>query len=96
VLFPEWHAWASPDEAAPSTLRIEARADCWVGINDQKGALIFNRVVRANDHVTLTVVKPFTIRLGHTNGVSLSYEGRPIDLTPYQSRRTATIRIKDE
>jgi cytoskeleton protein RodZ len=95
AFFPEESAFLEPHFVARNLLIIRATGDCWVGIYDQAGKMIFNKVVHPGEEVPLTIAKPFTVKLGRVDAVTLSYAGNPIDLSAYRKKQTASVQIKD-
>ena len=95
AFFPEESAFLEPYFVDPRLLTIHATGDCWVGVYDQAGKMIFNKIVHPGQEVSLTIAKPFTVKLGRVDAVTLSYAGNPIDLSGYRNKQTASVQIKD-
>lgn len=93
ILFPEGSDSQEPTIALRNQLLINAKAICWIGVYDQAGKVMLAKTLHAGETLQTTVVRPFTIKIGRPEAVSITYEGHSIDLSEYRSGRTASVVI---
>ncbi len=87
-------AAAAPEGAAtgPRTAALTFTAASWVRIDDANGKTLLNGLRHAGDQQRIEGALPLSVFLGYAPGVKLEFEGRVIDLAPYQ-RDNATARL---
>ena len=56
--------------------------DCWVEVRDRDGDLVHGDLGRDGDTVALRGNAPFSVRLGNATGVEVTFNGKPVALTP--------------
>jgi cytoskeleton protein RodZ len=87
------------DEAAApavhSSIRLDFDADAWVEITEVNGRTLFHRLGAAGTNVTLTGTPPFSFVIGNAAHVRMSYNGRPLDLTPYIDVKVARFDLEE-
>lgn len=66
--------------------------DCWIRIVDADGKEISSGLQRAGDNLALTGKAPLDVRLGYAEGVSILYNGQPVNFD--SAIRGATARFK--
>jgi len=93
ILFPEGSDSQEPPVALRNQLIINAKTTCWIGVYDQAGKLTLSKTLHAGETLQTTVNKPFTIKIGRPDAVSITYEGNAIDLSGYRPGRTASVVI---
>lgn len=54
--------------------------DCWVEVTDGNGELIYANLKRGKEKLELTGTGPFKVLLGYAHGVSLDYNGKPVQI----------------
>jgi cytoskeleton protein RodZ len=55
-------------------------ADSWVQIHQKDGGLIYQQNNPAGSEKTLEGLPPFAVVIGNAPGVTMTYDGQPIDL----------------
>lgn len=93
ILFPEGSDSQEPTLALRNQLLINAQTTCWIGVYDQAGKLMLSKTLHAGETLQTTAGKPFTIKIGRPDAVSITYEGNSIDLSGYRPGRTASVVI---
>jgi len=73
-------AEANPDE---EHLVFEFAADSWADVSDANGIRLIFRMARAGQRRSVSGKPPFKITLGNAKAVSLTRNGKVIDLAPY-------------
>lgn len=66
--------------------------DCWLRIVDADGKEISSGLKRAGEQLSVTGKAPLDVHLGYATGVSIIYNGEPVDFS--SAIRGATARIK--
>ncbi|NRA42530.1 MAG: DUF4115 domain-containing protein, partial [Pseudomonadales bacterium] len=77
-------------EPALSRLSFQFTEDCWVEVYDGNNERIFASLKKSDDLLELEGKPPFKVTLGYAPGVSLSYNGQPIEIGTTDSRRHLT------
>lgn len=75
----------------PDQLRFSFSADCWVEVSDGDGITIFAALKRAQDSLVLQGKGPFKVLLGYAHGVSLNYNGEPIEINVNNRNNSARL-----
>lgn len=81
-------AVANPAVAArPATgrgeVQLQFNATSWTRIEDATGKSLLSGVIQAGDRQTVAGEAPFAIFLGNAPGVSIQFNGQPVDMTQY-------------
>ncbi|HVK55737.1 MAG TPA: RodZ domain-containing protein [Burkholderiales bacterium] len=79
--------------SADASLRLTFQDDSWVEIRDGKGKNIFRELRRAGAEETVVGRPPFSLIIGNARSVQLSYNDKPVDLTPHIRIRVARLTI---
>lgn len=78
---------ATPAPARPASGRAEVQlqfnATSWTRIEDATGKSLLSGVIQAGDRQTLNGEAPFSIFLGNAPGVSIQFNGQPVDMGQY-------------
>ena len=85
------------DAAAPvaqGTIKLDFDADAWVEINEESGRVLLHKLNPAGSSVTVTGTPPFTFVIGNAAQVRMTYNGRPLDLTPYIDIKVARFNLE--
>lgn len=92
----ETEAAPEPAPAPAERLSLAFRANSWVQIEDAAGETLVSRLMVAGQSREITGEAPYTVFLGNAPGVTLEYEGRRIDLSPYtRSNDTARLTVPE-
>lgn len=72
---------SSSSTTAQDDLKIAVTAaDCWVEVRDAKGKRLIYDVLKKGSERSIPGNGPFTIVLGHANGVDVTWKGKPVTL----------------
>lgn len=94
---------AAPAPAAPSVrtvgsagpaIRMSFSRESWVEVRDGSDNVIFGQL---NPEGSIRVVRgqpPFSLVVGNASGVSLTYNGKPVDLAPHTRTDVARLRLE--
>lgn len=70
--------------SATSPLQIQFNASSWAEIKDATGRVLVSGLVEGGSSQGLDGRPPFTVFLGNAPAVRISYNGQPVDTTPYR------------
>ena len=76
-------ATPKPAAAMPATLGLNFSITSWARIDDASGKTVLNGLVRAGDKQEIKGSAPFTVFLGNAPGVTVEFNGKPVDLSKY-------------
>ena len=89
-----------PSQVAPvapagktHTLRFVPALDAWIQVVDGQGKH-YSKLVRSGSAETFAGEPPFKLVVGEAARVQLSYDGHPIDLTPYIGQKVARLTLE--
>ena len=87
--------------AAPATqaegsghIQINFKQDAWVQITDASKRRLTSRIYRAGETAQLTGEAPFSAIIGNAANVSMTYNGKPVTLTPRPGTTVAHLTIE--
>jgi cytoskeleton protein RodZ len=80
--------------AARGTIKLDFEGDAWVEINEEGGRVLLHKLNPAGSSVTLTGTPPFSLVIGNAAQVRMTYNGRPLDLTPYIDIKVARFNLE--
>jgi len=85
---------SEPPLPIPSdTLVLNFTADSWVEITDSTGRRVFYSMGKAGETSTLLGIAPFSVLLGYSPGVSIEYNGKPFDQSPFVRQDVARFKL---
>ncbi len=85
-----------PAPVAPSAqaeIQLEAKADCWVEITDATGQRVAFELLKGGTNSTVLGKAPFDVFLGYAPGVTLYYQGKAFDMSPYEHGNKAHFHL---
>jgi cytoskeleton protein RodZ len=87
------------ESAAPSasilTLRVSSEGSSWIEVHDATDARLYYAQARSGEAVNIDGVPPYRVVLGNVPGVTVEYNGVPIDLAPFSINGVARLRVDD-
>jgi cytoskeleton protein RodZ len=81
--FPERQVEEYVASTGPDTLVLTVTADSWIEIFDTNSQRVYFDLGRRGDRLTLYGTAPFEILLGFAQGVSIEFNGDPIEQAPF-------------
>jgi cytoskeleton protein RodZ len=81
--------------ATRGTIRLDFEGDAWMEINEESGRVLLHKLNPAGSSVTLTGTPPFSFIIGNAAEVRMTYNGRPLDLTPYIDVKVARFNLEE-
>ncbi|MFV0450545.1 MAG: cytoskeleton protein RodZ [Vibrio sp.] len=79
--------------AVTELLTLSFSADCWIQIKDATGRTLSTGIKQAGQTLNLRGQKPLQVVLGAPEGVSMTFESEPVDLSRYTSGKVARITL---
>ncbi len=61
-------------------LEFKAKVDSWVSVTDQRGTVLFKRLVKAGEAVGVSGALPLSVVVGRADGMEVDVRGQPFDL----------------
>ncbi len=65
-------------------------ADCWLEVIDDRGKNLYSGLQRKDGKLSLTGQPPYQLKLGAPAGVSITYKGKPVDMSQYKNANRTT------
>ena len=85
---------AAPETAAtPAPLVLSYRGPSWTEVRDRDGQLLIARLFTAGSQQSIRGTPPFEVVIGNAHSVTLTYQGKPIDLVRYTRQNVARLRL---
>ena len=75
-------------------IQINFKQDAWVQITDASKRRLTSRIYRAGETAQLTGEAPFNAIIGNAANVSMTYNGKPVTLTPRPGTTVAHLTIE--
>ena len=79
--------------AAAATLQLSFAERSWVEISDASKRILHSGENPPGSELQLTGQPPFDIVIGNASKVTLSYDGKPVDLAPYTRAEVARLTL---
>lgn len=82
---------------APATgpvLKLKFVGDAWVEIRDKTGKKIFSQLSRAGSEEVVQGEPPLSLIVGDAVKVRITYNGKPVDLTPHVKKTVARLTLE--
>lgn len=74
---------ALPRVTGRAEVQLQFNSTSWTRIEDANGKSLLSGVIQAGDRQTLSGEAPFSIFLGNAPGVSIQFNGQPVDMAKY-------------
>ncbi|MDY0207832.1 MAG: helix-turn-helix domain-containing protein [Pseudomonas sp.] len=74
-------------------LQLSFENDCWLRIVDADGKEVMSGIKRAGEQLHVTGKAPLDVHLGYATGVSVLYNGEPVDISSAIRGETARIKL---
>ena len=81
--------------AGHGALRLEFGDEAWVEIRDGSGRMLHRQLNPAGSSVDLSGQPPFDLLIGNAPQARVTYNGRPIDLTPFIAASVARFTLEE-
>jgi cytoskeleton protein RodZ len=85
---------AAPEAApTPAPLVLSYRGPSWTEVRDRDGQLLIARLVAAGSEQSIRGTPPFEVVIGNATAVTITYHGKPVDLSRYTHQNVARLRL---
>ena len=81
------------DNIVRVALEMAYHNDSWTDIRDSRGEILAYRMVEAGSLLELSGAPPLTVVLGYAPGVSITYNGRPFDMSAFTRNDIARFTV---
>ncbi|RFC37660.1 MAG: cytoskeleton protein RodZ [Candidatus Nitrotoga sp. SPKER] len=81
----------SPQSVA---IRLKFDADSWVKVTDNDGKILLSQLNSSGSEQHLKGKAPFSVIIGNINGVRLFYQGKLVELAPFNNGGTARLTLE--
>ncbi|BBP03471.1 hypothetical protein TPL01_08960 [Sulfuriferula plumbiphila] len=85
---------AIPAQAGDGHIQLRFAQDAWVQITDARKRRLTARLYRAGETAQLSGEAPFSAIVGNAAGVAMTYNGKPVNLTPRSGTSVAHLTIE--
>lgn len=75
-------------------LKLKFEGDAWVEIRDKSGNKIFSQLSRAGSEQVVQGEPPLSLVVGDAARVRITYNGKPVDLTPHVKKTVARLTLE--
>jgi cytoskeleton protein RodZ len=82
-----------PVAAGPDHLRVVLMADSWVSVTDASGKSLVSALRKRGETLALTGAAPFAVNVGNAAGVTMTINGKTVDLAPHTRGAVATLSV---
>ncbi len=77
-----------------ATARLKFRGEAWVEVTDGRGRTVYSEMNSAGSSKEITGVPPLSFTIGNAEKVSLTFNGKPVDLAPHTGREVARVKLQ--
>lgn len=90
-------AATEPPAPAPSQreMRFEFAEDAWLEVKEGTGQILYRQMNQKGNTLVLTGQLPLDLVIGNAKHVRMTYQGRPLDLTPYINANVARFSLEE-
>ncbi len=85
---------ASPVDARDAPIALAFQGTSWVEVRDGAGVLILSVTGNAGDRQVVSGRPPFDVVLGNASAVSVSWQGKAFDTSPFSRQNVARFTLK--
>ncbi|MDO9102838.1 MAG: DUF4115 domain-containing protein [Candidatus Nitrotoga sp.] len=77
-----------------ASIRLTFDADSWVKVMDNDGKILLSQLNSSGSEQHLKGKPPFSVVIGNVNGVRLYYQGKLVELAPFNNGGTARLTLE--
>ncbi|MBI5658971.1 MAG: helix-turn-helix domain-containing protein [Nitrosomonadales bacterium] len=78
----------------PGTIRMEFDEESWVEVTDREGRILLSQVFPRGSEQSLNGKPPFSLVIGRSSAVRLTYKGKAVDLAPHAKAGVARLTLE--
>jgi len=79
--------------AATDALKIVLTADSWLSVRDASGRVLVSTLRKSGETLNLSGAAPFAVNVGNAPGVTMSINGKAVDLKPHTRGAVAILSV---
>lgn len=83
-----------PVAATAPVLRLKFEGDAWVEVRDKSGKKIYSQLSRSGTEQSVQGEPPLSLVVGDAARVKITYNGKPVDLTPHVKKTVARLTLE--
>ena len=76
-------------------MHLDFGDEAWAEVKDASGRMLHRQLNPANSSVDIHGQPPFDVVIGNASQVRMTYNGRPIDLTPFIAVTVARFTLEE-
>lgn len=76
-------------------MRFEFAEDAWLEVTEGTGQILYRKMNQQGSNLVLTGQLPIDLVIGNAMHVRMTYQGRPLDLTPYINANVARFSLEE-
>jgi cytoskeleton protein RodZ len=84
----------NPPLVSGDTVIISATEASWIEVRDAQGQLKIQKLLNKGETVGLSGGLPYSVVIGRSDLVSVQFQGKPFDMTPYAKNNVAKFQLK--
>ncbi|CAG9932937.1 helix-turn-helix domain-containing protein [Candidatus Nitrotoga arctica] len=77
-----------------TSIRLKFDANSWVKVTDNDGKILLSQLNSSGSEQHLKGKAPFSVVIGNISGVRLYYQGKPVELAPFNNGGTARLTLE--
>lgn len=77
-----------------ASIRLKFEADSWAKVTDNDGKILLSQLNSSGSEKHLKGKPPFSVVIGNVSGVRLYYQGKLVELTPFNNGGTARLTLE--
>ena len=78
------------------TIFFKLDRDSWIEVYDSGHNMLFKRLAKSGEELTLSGIGPFSVLLGYAPGVEVKFNGEPFDPGPYTNAGIARFKLGEQ
>jgi cytoskeleton protein RodZ len=84
----------NPPLVSGDTVILSATEASWIEVRDAQGQLKIQKLLTKGETVGLSGGLPYSVVIGRSDLVSVQFQGKPFDMTPYAKNNVARFQLK--
>lgn len=81
-------------QAAGSAMVFTVTESSWIQVKDAEGARVLWRRVTPGETIGVDGIPPLAVKIGNAAGVTMTYQGRSVDLAPFTRNNVTRLELK--
>lgn len=94
VALPDKPVAESSASKQAAAIRFAFDEESWVEVKDRDGKILSSQINTPGNELGINGNPPFSVVIGHTNGVHLYYKGKAVDLVPFTKAQVAHLTLE--